>query len=139
MRKMYKAVIGFLIDTKGNVLLIEKNHPAWQKGRLNGLGGKIESGETPLQAMIREFQEEAGAKVTSWRQFCIMTGDSYELYLFTSKEEITINPSLDEGKIDWYPVDRLPENTLPNLLFLIPMANYTYDITATVIHKSPVC
>jgi 8-oxo-dGTP diphosphatase len=139
MGKYYKAVIGFLFDGSGNVLLIKKNHPAWQNGRLNGIGGKIEKGETPLQAMVREFKEEAGAAVTSWRQFCVMTGDSYRLYLFTSKEKTHINPGTDEGEIAWYPCDKLPDNLLPNMRFLIPMANYKFDITATVVHKSPVC
>jgi 8-oxo-dGTP diphosphatase len=136
---LLRAVVGFLFDNRGNVLLIEKNSPAWQKGRLNGIGGKIESGETPLQAMTREFYEEAGARVTSWRQFCTMTGDSYELFYFTSRKETKINPSIDYGKLDWYPVNRLPENILPNLLFLIPMANYKYEITATVIYENPTC
>ena len=139
MSKLYKAVIGFLFDGNDSVLLIKKNHPEWQFGRLNGIGGKIERGETPLQAMIREFREEAGALVTSWREFCQMTGDGYRLHLFTSREITKINPGTDEGLIDWYPVDKLPANTLPNLMFLIPMANYKFDITATVVHESPVC
>jgi 8-oxo-dGTP pyrophosphatase MutT (NUDIX family) len=29
------------------VLLIEKQKPAWQRGKLNGVGGKIEPGENP--------------------------------------------------------------------------------------------
>ena len=36
-----------------DVLLIEKQDPAWQKGFLNAVGGKIEPGEQPLEAMTR--------------------------------------------------------------------------------------
>lgn len=43
-----------------SVTLILKNRPAWQKNRLNGVGGKIEPGETPLAAMVREWREETG-------------------------------------------------------------------------------
>ena len=92
-----------------------------------------------MQAMVREFREEAGAMVLSWRQFCMLKGDGYRLYCFTAKENTGINPDTDEGTIAWYPVEKLPVNVLPNLLWLIPMANYKFDITATVIHKSPVC
>lgn len=42
------------------VLLVQKNKPAWQRGRLNLVGGKIEAGETPEQAALRELEEEAG-------------------------------------------------------------------------------
>jgi len=132
---LYKAVIGFLFDGNGHVLMIEKNHPAWQKGRLNGIGGKIERGETPLQAMVREFREEAGATVTSWREFAVMTGDGYKLNLFTATETVKLNPTTDEGPIRWYPVDSLP----PNMRFLIPMANYKFPITAKIIHSEREC
>ena len=42
------------------VLLVKKDRPAWQSGRLNLVGGKIEAGETPEQAALRELKEEAG-------------------------------------------------------------------------------
>jgi 8-oxo-dGTP diphosphatase len=139
MAKILRAVIGFLFDGRGNFLLIEKNHPAWQKGRLNGIGGKIERGETPLQAMIREFREEAGAAVTFWREFALVTGDGYKLYLYTAKENVKLNPTPDEGPINWYPVDNLPPNILLNMRFLIPMADYKFNITAKIIHPEPEC
>jgi 8-oxo-dGTP diphosphatase len=137
MTKINKFVIGYLFDDKGNIALIEKNRPNWQKGRLNAVGGKMERGETPLEAITREFQEEAGAEV-SWRQFAELAGDSYRLYCFTSKDKAEIHTLTDE-KVDWYPVDNLPANILPNARFLIPMANYKFDITAKIIHKSPEC
>lgn len=42
------------------VLLVKKDRPAWQHGRFNLVGGKIEEGETPEQAALRELKEEAG-------------------------------------------------------------------------------
>jgi 8-oxo-dGTP diphosphatase len=130
-------VLGYLFDSKGNVALIEKNKPDWQKGRLNGIGGKIEKGEKPLKAMVREFKEEAGPEIT-WRQFCVIKGDGYRLYCFTSRDEADISTKTDE-KVGWYPVNRLPDNMMENSVWLIPMANYKLEISATVIHKSPVC
>jgi 8-oxo-dGTP diphosphatase len=137
MGKIQKYVIGYLFDGKDKVALIEKNRPDWQKGRLNAPGGKMEKGETPLQASTREFREETGAEIT-WRQFAELTGDSYRLYCFTSRDKAEIKTTTDE-RVEWYPLNNLPENLLPNAAFLIPMANYKFDITAKIVHPSPIC
>lgn len=42
------------------VLLVHKNRPDYLKGIFNMVGGKLEPGENPIQAAIRELQEEAG-------------------------------------------------------------------------------
>lgn len=50
------ATLMFIIKN-GQVLLIEKKR-GLGAGKINGPGGKIEPGETPLEAVIRETQEE---------------------------------------------------------------------------------
>ena len=61
----HQYVTGFRVDlTTGRVLLIEKKRPAWHAGQLNGIGGSIEPGETPLQAVVREFKEETGKETS---------------------------------------------------------------------------
>lgn len=64
-----KFVLGFAFNKeKTEVLLIKKNRPDYQKGFLNGLGGKVELGEHALFAMTREFFEECGIRteLTDW-------------------------------------------------------------------------
>lgn len=52
-------VVGLIFDNyTDDVLYLEKLKPEWQAGKLNGIGGKIEPNETPLEAMVREYQEE---------------------------------------------------------------------------------
>ena len=53
-------VLGFAFTTDGRVALIQKKRPAWQAGRLNGIGGKVEGTEHSAAAMVREFREETG-------------------------------------------------------------------------------
>lgn len=74
---MKKYVLGFAFDPdRQRVILIQKNRPAWQKGRLNGIGGQLETGESYPDAMYREFEEETGVKVTGWEHFATMSGQS---------------------------------------------------------------
>ena len=55
-----RYVCGFAFDgTMTSVLLMHKlKGPINMAGKLNGIGGKIELGESPLGAMKREFKEE---------------------------------------------------------------------------------
>lgn len=96
MTKNY--VLGFAFSRDGEeVVLIIKQKPDWQKGKLNGIGGKIEpEDESPLHAMIREFKEETGVDTTErigdalhgWNHFGTMIftkdimGGSANVYLF---------------------------------------------------------
>lgn len=61
------------------VALIRKAKPEWQKGKLNGIGGKIEEGEGPFAAMVREFREETGVDHRDWGTFAEMTGPDWSV------------------------------------------------------------
>lgn len=63
---MDRYVLGVLIDsTTSEILLIEKKRPAVIAGTWNGVGGKIEEGEVPMDAFIREVYEECGISITA--------------------------------------------------------------------------
>jgi 8-oxo-dGTP pyrophosphatase MutT (NUDIX family) len=46
------------------VALVKKNRPDFQIGLYNGVGGRVELGESSVQAMVREAYEEAGLTST---------------------------------------------------------------------------
>lgn len=90
-------VLGFLFDTNDDrVVLIRKERPEWAKHHLNGVGGKIENGETPGDAMAREFREETGAWIPPgmWREFGRMEfiGNDDEIVLFEA--QVAVEQSL---------------------------------------------
>jgi 8-oxo-dGTP diphosphatase len=124
---MIEYVAGFCFDPKGElVVLIEKTKPAWQKGKLNGVGGKLEPDETLQQAMQREFREETGVTVTDWKQFTTLSGDGFNVhffYAFVGRDILFMVESTTEEVVALYMVDALKNvNTIPNLQWLIPMA-----------------
>jgi 8-oxo-dGTP pyrophosphatase MutT (NUDIX family) len=72
-------VLGFMFSSDYRfVALIKKDHPAWQADLLNGIGGKIEPGEEPIDAMVREFREETGYATTppQWKHYAAMSGEN---------------------------------------------------------------
>lgn len=122
--KPKRYVLGFLFDSKKMVWLIRKTKPEWQKGLLNGIGGKIEDGETPFQAMCREFKEEADLDIDSWKHFANLTDTfGYDVYCFYAHSD-KIGRSMTEELIGRYHLNYVNETDLviPNLKWLIPMA-----------------
>ncbi len=122
-------VVGFLFDPEETqVVLIRKNRPEWQKGKLNGVGGKVEPGEAPMNAMSREFKEEAGVDIpaTDWRCFVSMEYRGTMIYFYTARRECEVRTMTDE-KVDWHIIEVAHDDcgslkTLPNLKWLIPLA-----------------
>jgi 8-oxo-dGTP pyrophosphatase MutT (NUDIX family) len=67
-KKKYVVIHAYDLLHPDRVLLVEKDRPAWQKGCLNLLGGKVEQGEEAIDTTIRELKEESGLKVRSLRR-----------------------------------------------------------------------
>ena len=125
--EMTYYVTGFMYSTgRRHVVLIEKINPEWQRGRLNGVGGKIEHGETPQAAMAREFYEETGVATLpeAWSLFAVINGgESYRVYfLRTFSDDLMHARTVEAEEVGIYPVDDLPTTVLHNLKWLIPMS-----------------
>ena len=108
-----RAVIVYITDRKqGKVLLIMKKK-GLGKGKVNAPGGRLEKGESPLQAGIRECQEEVG--ITPLRpekrmELHFQFTSGYALYgeaFFTDSWEGIERPS-DEADPFWCDLDKLP-------------------------------
>ncbi len=119
--------LGFIFNhTKTSVLLIQKNRPDWQKGKVNGIGGHIEKGEEPINSFIREVREETGIELnTTHVQFVgyIQSPESL-VHVYTTLydgEKNTVSSRTDE-KVAWFPRAELPPNIMSNLSWLIPLS-----------------
>jgi 8-oxo-dGTP diphosphatase len=121
-------------------VLIQKTKPEWQKDKLNGLGGKIEAGEYPYQAMRREFEEECGLDVPSWTQYATMRSGQHVIHVFKAEINPTVSPhafkQTDEGWVSlyyWPSAIRL-SYALPNLSWLIPLARMESGVRADIFY-----
>lgn len=114
-------VCGFYFRPDG-VVLIRKARPEWQRGKLNGVGGHIEAGETPAEAMRREFREETGADVEGWAHFATLSGNRWAVHFFgamaVDDRPVATLTDEDVTLVDW---KKLGDDVIPNLHYLIPM------------------
>jgi 8-oxo-dGTP pyrophosphatase MutT (NUDIX family) len=124
-----------------NVLLVRKNRPEWQKGRLNLVGGKIEPGETPEEAAVRELYEEAGFKsfpdspdlggMLRCGKINFPGGCVYALncnIFTTTPGAYPVKPQQGEDEhVGWYPWFAVQEDPrlIPNLRVIIPLLYFS--------------
>lgn len=118
--------LGFVFDgAYSRVLLIHKRSPAWQAGQVNGVGGKLEPGETPLAGIQREVREESALDILpeDWQPVAEMQADGWRVHVFAARYpgDPGAACSQTDEPVGWYPVDALPPNVISNLTWLIPL------------------
>jgi 8-oxo-dGTP diphosphatase len=108
-----KATLLFVID-EGNhqVLLIEKKR-GLGAGKINGPGGRLEAGETALEAAIRETQEEIGITPVApvlMGELCFQFEDGYSLFcsVFSCRSYEGMLRETDEAKPIWVSQNAIP-------------------------------
>lgn len=118
-----KSVLGFIFTPNfQKVLLIHKNRPDWQKGKLNGLGGKLNPKETKEDGIQREVQEESSLIISQWKFLGTLENNEDLVYVLSTVYGGRLEDALTttDEKVDWYLVDNLPKNIHSNLSWLIP-------------------
>ena len=96
----------------GQALLIHKKR-GLGAGKINAPGGRLENGETPLAAAIRETQEEicvtpSGVQPAGELMFQFVDGFSIHGYVFTATGFEGEPRETDEAIPIWTPTDALP-------------------------------
>ena len=97
------------IKHNGKTLMLHrvKKENDMHEGKWNGLGGKLEAGETPEECIIREVKEESGLTIYNPNLRGILTFpkfdgiDDWMSFLFTATQfegELIDSP---EGNLEW--------------------------------------
>lgn len=121
-----ESVLGFIFDpTLQKVLLIKKNRPEWQRGKYNGIGGKVESGEIAIEAMTRETVEETGLQVSneSWVLVAMSSSNDWDLTMYAAvyTDAMQDAKTVTDEAVEWVPIHDLPETVISNLTWKIPL------------------
>ena len=106
------AVIANSLVRPTRVLAARRRDIALADGPWEFPGGKVEPGETPRDALVRELREELGIHVTiadeideprcGW-----VISESLRLRLFLAETSDTPQPGPDHDEVTWVKVDRL--------------------------------
>ncbi len=88
------------------------------EGKWNGLGGKLEPGESPEECVIREVKEESGLTIISPTLKGFITFpmfdsvDDWYVFVFTAENYSGVIMDSDEGVLEWIPNKKITELNL---------------------------
>ncbi len=123
-----RAVVGIAFnESVTRVLLVEKQRPKWQAGLFNGVGGKVEEGESPVGAVSREFFEQAGLDITeaAWTHCITYRGPDFEItfyQIFLPDKMFDSAKTATDEEVTPVPLSEIPKvRTIFNLQYIVPM------------------
>jgi len=101
----------------GDELLIAMKKRGFGQGKWNGVGGKLDPGETLEDALVRECQEEIGVTPTSWHPVAELdfvqdaeTDDPWHMFVYAYiADSWTGEPTESEEMLPkWFHIEDLP-------------------------------
>jgi 8-oxo-dGTP diphosphatase len=120
-------VVAAVLEREGKVLIAQRAHPPELRGRWEFPGGKVEPGETPEVALVRELEEEFGIIVRVGSEVSRFRSETLEI-LFLQAELIAGEPAplehlavrwvapLELDQVDFLPTNRAAASKLKSLL-----------------------
>jgi len=108
---MIEAVVCHIVNGDRILLIYKKRgHGA---GKYNGVGGKIEEGESPKECVLREAKEELGIELMNVEKvgeimFYNVNGEDWFVYIFLATNYRGKEKESDEVSPKWFPISRIP-------------------------------
>ena len=116
-----------LLLRKDNKIMLALKKKGFGMGKYNGLGGKLEPGETPEQAMLREAYEEGRIKPVD---YTYMGENEYSEFINGEPVKLKFHLYLTENWIGepeemkpyWFDIDKIPyENMFAGDIYWLPL------------------
>lgn len=124
---------------KDNQILLAMKKRGFGEGRFNGVGGKVEPGETLEQAAIRETKEEIDVDIIDFEKMADIVFDEYvkgqpeivHMHVFIASKWQGIPAESEEMAPQWFNINKLPyETMLPDDPFWLPQVLAGQKVTA---------
>lgn len=150
---MNTKTLSLLFLRKNDSVLLAMKKRGFGEGKWNGVGGKVEPGETIEQAMIREAREEITVTPTKFEKVADIRFDEYfkgeptlmHVHVFLATEWEGEPQESDEMKPQWYDLQAIPYDAMwsddPYWLPLVLegkklSADFKLDETDTIVSHS---
>jgi len=113
---MNTKVLSLLFLRRDNEVLLAMKKRDFGEGRWNGVGGKVENGESIEQAMIRETEEEIGITPTIYKKVADIRFDEYfkgeptlmHVHVFVATAWTGVPAESEEMAPKWFTLDQIP-------------------------------
>lgn len=114
MKKQLTTTLLHII--KGDKILLAEKKRGFGVGLFNGVGGKLEPGETIEQAMVRETQEEINVTPINYKEVAVIHFDLFlkgepaleEMHVFIANDYIGQVCETEEMRPQWFDMDKIP-------------------------------
>ena len=119
-RLTLKVAVYALFIKDDKILLIRRCNTGWQDGNYGLPAGHLESGETVIEALLRETLEEVGIKLKQEDVTFVHTmhRKTYVDFFFAVTNWEGEPQNMELNKCDglaWFPLNALPDNMVPSV------------------------
>lgn len=129
-----KNALAIIVNDNNQFLLLKRNPNVemWQPGKWALVGGSVEEGETPEEAVKREIKEETGLDINKFEEkFVIQRNPDSVEHIFIGKYDghpFDVKLNWEHISYDWcFPEELKFLNHVPNLVDYINIAFKNYD------------
>ncbi len=142
-----------MLIVKDNKILLAQKKRGFGAGLYNGIGGKVEYGETVVEGMLREVQEEANIIPLNYQKRAVLEFDEYvkgehaivTMTIFTATDYEGEIQESEEVRPVWFDLSKIPYMRMfPDDSYWLPellkgnnvTGNFAYDINLNILsHK----
>lgn len=105
-----------LLIIKDNKILLARKKRGFGKGKINGIGGKMQPGETIDETMVRETVEEIGVVPKDYKKVGLITFDELlngervfnDMHIYLANDYDGEIVESDEMCPEWFELDKIP-------------------------------
>jgi 8-oxo-dGTP diphosphatase len=119
---MIEATLCFILDGRPPTrILLGQKKRGFGRDKINGFGGKVRAGETPIRTVVREVREESGLVVSAADlrpmgtisfYFPFRREYDHHVHVFVAPTWKGEPRETDEMAPAWYPIDAIPHDRM---------------------------
>jgi 8-oxo-dGTP pyrophosphatase MutT (NUDIX family) len=121
-------ILTLCLTLEEGMILLGMKKRGFGEGRWNGFGGKVEEGETIVEAAVREMEEESGLTAEELEEIGITTfkfldtGKVLEVHIFNVLKYRGKITETEEMSPQWFELSEIPfEKMWPDDIYWIPL------------------